>query len=136
MHSPAASAAHGGLAANLPGGVIGGVIFAVVSIGLIRWLARRRPAPAPVPSGPGGGVLASILAFAAIVGITAAAGNDHHTPAPAVPPVRAPVTPPKVVVVHPAAPAHFPLTGTEIVWIVVILTAAWVAVTLASIREA
>ena len=39
-----------------------------------------------------------------------------------------PAAPPKVVIVHPAAPFHFPLTGTQIVWIVVILAVAVVAV--------
>jgi hypothetical protein len=127
MHSPAASATHGSLAANLPGAVIGGVIFAFVSIWFIRRLARRGSTPAPVAPASGRGIFGPVLAFAAIVGLAVTASKDHHAPAPAVPPVGAPVTPPKVTIVH-QAPFHFPLTGTEIVWIVVVLAVAWVAI--------
>jgi hypothetical protein len=55
-----------------------------------------------------------------MIGVAVIASKDHHPATAPVQPVPRPV-PPKVTIMHQAAPFHFPLTGTQIVWIVVAL---------------
>jgi hypothetical protein len=59
-----------------------------------------------------------------MIGVAVVASKDHH-PAAVQPAPR--VTPPPAPIIH-QAPFHFPLTGTQIVWIVVILAVAVVAI--------